>query len=96
MEILLEFLFELIFEGSIALGSEKKVPMPVRIIALLIVWTFFFGMGGILIYEAYQEYLAQNKSYMILGIIGALIVIGGIFIAYKMFKKKHEQENDTW
>lgn len=96
MEFLLELLFDIVFEGSIALGSEKKVPMPIRIIALLIVWTVIFGMGGLFVYEAYQEYLNHDNSYIILGAIGGFMIIGGIFIAYKMFKKKREQEKETW
>lgn len=45
MEILFEFLFQIILEGSIELGSEKTVPKPLRILAAFIVFTVFFGMG---------------------------------------------------
>ncbi len=32
MEFILELLFDIIVEGSFELGSEKKVPIPLRII----------------------------------------------------------------
>ena len=97
MEFILELLFDIIVEGSIELGSEKKVPMPLRIIALLVVWIIFFGMGGICIYESYEEYLAGAMigAWIALG-VGVFLIIGGIFIAYKMFKKKREHEEELW
>ena len=97
MEFVLELLFDIIVEGSIELGSEKKVPTPIRIIALIVVWTIFFGMGAVFIYESYQAYLDGAMSGAVLAfVIGGFMVIGGIFIAYKMFKKKREQENEAW
>ena len=91
MEFVLELLFDIIVEGSIELGSEKKIPMPLRILALLIVWTVFFGMGGVFIYEGYNSYIAGESqgTWLALG-MGIFMIIGGIFIAYKMFKKKKE------
>lgn len=93
MEFILELLFDIIVEGSIELGSEKKVPMPLRIAALLVVWTIFFGMGGVFIYEGYEAYIegAMPGAWMALG-FGIFMILGGIFIAYKMFRKKKERE----
>ena len=50
MEFLLELLFDIIVEGSIELGSQKAVPMPLRILAAFIVLVVFFGMGGMFVY----------------------------------------------
>ena len=93
MEFILELLFDIIVEGNIELGSEKKVPMPLRIIALLVVWIIFFGMGGIFIYESYEAYLtgAMSGAWLALG-VGVFLIIGGIFIAFKMFRKKKENK----
>lgn len=96
MEFVLELLFDIIVEGSFELGSEKKVPMPIRIIALLVLWTVFFGMGGVFIYEAYEAYIIHDNAYILLLAVGLFMIIGGIFIAYKMFKKKREHEEDSW
>lgn len=91
MEFLLELLFDIVVEGSIALGSEKKVPMPLRILALLVVWTIFFGMGGVFVYEGYQAYLCgANLGVGIVSIMGIFLIFGGVFIALKMFRKRKE------
>lgn len=34
MEFLLDFLFELVLEGSIEIGTSRKVPLALRILAL--------------------------------------------------------------
>lgn len=94
MEFVLELLFEIIVEGSIELGSEKKVPMPFRILALLVVWTIFFGMGGLFIYGAYEAYMIQDNTYILFLATGLFMVVGGIFIAYKMFRKKKENRQE--
>ena len=96
MEFIIELLFEIILEGTIAIGSEKKVPMPLRILCLLVEWTIFFGFGGFAVYAGYDALLENDTTgYFILG-VGILFIIGGIFIAYKMFKKKREKEDALW
>ena len=93
MEFLAELLVEIVLEGTIAIGSEKKVPMPLRILCLLIEWTLFFGLGGLFIYMGYESSLQNDtfSTFMLLG-VGLLMIIGGIFIAVKMFRKKKENE----
>ena len=92
MEFLFELLFEIIIEGSIELGSEKTVPMPIRILAAVIALAIFFGMGGLFIYMGYDEILGGDKTAAIaLFSVGALLVFGGIFVVVKMFRKKKEK-----
>lgn len=95
MEFVLELLFDIIVEGSFEIGKERRVPMPLRILALLVLWVIFFGMGGIFIYEGYEAYVAGAMlgAWMAFG-LGIFMIIGGIFIAYKMFKKKREHEDE--
>lgn len=89
MEFIVEFLFELILEGSIALGSEKTVPMPFRIIAALVLCVIFFGMGGFCIYTAYDGYVTHAApEVLIMFVLGAFMIGAGIAITYKMFRKK--------
>lgn len=91
MEFLIELLFDIIVEGSIALGSEKTVPMPLRVIAVIINLIVFFGMGGVFIYMGYESLLEQDQAACIgLSVVGVFMIVGGIFIVYKMFHKKKE------
>ena len=91
MEFLFELLFEIIIEGSIELGSEKTVPMPIRILAAVIALAIFFGMGGLFIYMGYDEILGGDKTAAIAFAVGALLIFGGIFVVVKMFRKKKEK-----
>lgn len=92
MEFLLELLFDIIVEGSIELGLEKTVPMPLRILAALIVFVVFFGMGGVFVYMGYEAMLVSNKGAGIAFAVGAFMVFGGIFVIFKMFQKKKEKK----
>ena len=92
MEFLIELLFEIVVEGSIELGSEKTVPIPLRILAAFIVLAVFFGMGGLVIYMGYDEILNGDKTAAIaLFVVGIFFMFGGMFIILKMFRKKKEK-----
>ena len=91
LEILLEFLFEIIVEGIIELGTKKKVPMPVRILAAGNLLAIFVGIGGMFMYMVYVSGLAGNAMAAIaFGGVGVFLMFGGIFIILKMFRKKKE------
>lgn len=86
MEILFEFLFQIILEGSIELGSEKTVPKPLRILAAFIVFTVFFGMGGVFVYTGYNAALANDRgAAIVLFVVGAFLLFGGMFAVLKIF-----------
>lgn len=93
MEFLAELLVEIVLEGTIAIGSEKKVPMPIRILCAFIEWIIFFGLGGLFIYMGYESKLQNDtvSAFMLLG-VGLLMIVGGIFIAVKMLRKKKENK----
>lgn len=97
MEFLLELLFDIILEGSFELGSSKKVPMPLRILCLLVELTIFFGFGGVLVYIGYEAILENDTvAAVALFAVGGALIIGGIYIAYKIFRKKKEnKEKET-
>ena len=88
MEFLLELLLEIIMEGSIELGSAKSVPMPIRILAAVIVFSVFFGMGGVLVYMGCDAAQAGDPGAAVaLILVGAALLLGGIFVIVKMFRK---------
>lgn len=95
MEFIFDLLFDIIVEGSIEIGSIKKVPMPIRIIALLVVLTIFFGLGSIIIFEGYNAYISGSMliACIFFG-LGASCIISGIFEAIKMFRKKKNRTEE--
>ena len=94
MDYIIEFIFEVLLEGSYEIGSEKSIPMPIRIICLLIVLIAFGGLGCIMIYPGYELILQNDIIPGTMSIvIGFILIICGIFVAVKMFrKKKHRRE----
>ena len=55
MEIILEILFELIVEGSIGAVGDKKIPVPIRILAAVFLLLLFGAVVGALIYIGISE-----------------------------------------
>ena len=89
MEFLLELLFDITIEGSIELGSEKKVPLPIRILAVLIVLAVFFGMGLLFIHMGYDAIMrGDNAAAVVFFGVGVFLIFGGMYIIFKMFRKK--------
>ena len=48
MELVFEFLFDLIIEGGMELSKSKKVPLPIWIILGVILVAFFVGVIGLI------------------------------------------------
>jgi len=55
MEIILEILFELIVEGSIGAVGDKKIPVPIRILAAVFLLLLFGAVVGAFIYIGISE-----------------------------------------
>lgn len=94
MEFIVELLVEIVLEGTIAIGSEKKVPMPIRILCAFVEWIIFFGFGGLLVYMGYESIIQDDTVSAAFSFgIGVLMIFGGVFIAVKMFRKRKENKN---
>lgn len=93
MEFILELIFDIIIEGSIELGSARKVPMPLRILALLVVLVFFGGLAVILIMVGYDAMVSGQVAVAILLYAVAVLLIGGVvYQTRKMFRARDEEE----
>lgn len=94
MEFLLDLLFDIILEGSIEIGSEKKVPLFLRILVGGIVLAIFLGLSGMLIYAGYEMLLMDSKVGAIIFFgVGVFLMLGGTLLIRKMFYKKKENSN---
>ncbi len=47
MELILEFIFELIFEGSVEISANKKISKCIRYPLIAIIATFYLGLIGL-------------------------------------------------
>lgn len=44
MDVLFEFIFEIIFEGTFELAKSRRVPLPLRILAAVIIIALYGGV----------------------------------------------------
>ena len=84
MEVILEFLFELIVEGSLEASSDKKIPLPLRIIAGIVLIGIYGSLIGFCIFSGIHD---RNWIVLVLGIIILVITILGARAVY--LKHKH-------
>ena len=79
MEILLEIIYEIIFEGLIYIGTRRNVPMVFRILCALLVISFYFGIVGVMLYIGLRE-----NNFVVMFLALALFVIIGL-AAYRKY-----------
>ena len=71
MDILFEFLFELVFEGMMETAKSKKVPMVIRIIAGVLVSAFFLAVIGVIVLIGILSF-KDNKPFSVIMFIWLL------------------------
>ena len=81
MELILEILFELIFEGSISAVGDKKVPLVLRILAGIVI---FVVMGGAIALCLFVG--IEGKNWIIL-VVGVILLVATVFLLFKAFRK---------
>ena len=86
LDLLFEILFELIFEGCIAVAEEKKVPLPLRILCAAFLVVVYAGFVGILLYIA-----IVNRSVLMGIIVAALGILLLFAFIYKFAKIKKKR-----
>lgn len=76
MEIIFEILFEIIVDGSLNTVSDKKIPLPLRILAAIVLLIVYGGLVYLCLFWG-----IHNKSFilMIVG-LGLLIFFSLAFI----------------
>jgi len=69
MELILDVLFDLIFEGSVSAVGDKKVSLVIRILAGLFLFVVFGGIIGICLFIGITE---SNWFILAAGVIVAV------------------------
>ena len=88
MEFIIELLFEIIIEGSLELGTHHKVPMPLRILALLLFLSIYGLLIGGIIMIGYSSARDGDKGVAgMMYLIAALLTIVIIYVIRKKFKE---------
>lgn len=83
MDLLIEFIGEILTEGSIELIKSKKVPLFIRIMLLLIFSSGYLALVGLIFFAAIKN---QILGFIILSLLGILLLILYIIWIYKLIK----------
>lgn len=91
MEFILELIFEIIVEGSFELGTSKKVPWFLRILALLVFVAIYGGLVGIFALIALNCWRDGNlvAALLVLALDAAFVVL-----LVHMIRKKIRENSD--
>lgn len=91
MEFLLEFLFDLVLEGSIEIGMSRKVPLPFRILALTLLVLVYGAFIVLLVIVAVTMWQEGSTVGSILVI--CIDVIFAVMVVLAVRKKYRERRN---
>ncbi len=73
MELLFEFIFELVFEGSIEVSKNRKIPKYIRYPLIVIISLFFIMVIGLIFWGGI---LALKENL----IVGIFLILLGLFM----------------
>lgn len=93
MDILFEFLFELVFEGMMETAKSKKVPMVIRIIAGVLVSAFLLAVIGVIVLVGILSF-KDNKPFSVIMFILAIIFTIALILKIVKYIKKKGQLNE--
>lgn len=95
MEFILEILFELILEGSIEFGGDKKVPLIVRIILMSIFGLIYAGLIGIIAMVGISAWERDSvaTSIFIFVLDGLFVVLVGFVVRTKFVESKKRKRD---
>ncbi len=82
MELIIEFIFELIFEGSIEISKSNKIPKWIRYPLIVIIALFFIAIIGTILLGG----VLSLKENIFIGIF--LILVGLFMLIMSILKFK--------
>lgn len=87
MEFILELIFDIILEGSLKIGTSRKVPVGCRIVAVAVLAFVYIGLVVLLITFAVDLWKeGRNAAAVIVGIIDIFVSVLIICVVRKNIK----------
>lgn len=87
MDLLFEFISELILETAIEGTKSKKVPKWIRYILGSLILAFYFLLFGLIIYVAIMNWEENKELALFLIFISSFLLLFLILDAIKVYKK---------
>lgn len=93
LEFILDFILEILFEGTVYLfETKRRVPLPIRIFAGVICAILYIGFGGIClgagVLALVDKEIAPGIIFVVLGLF---IFIGGFREMRKGMRRRNEE-----
>ncbi|MDE6852631.1 MAG: hypothetical protein K2J67_09125 [Lachnospiraceae bacterium] len=93
MEFLFELLFEIIIEGTLDIGTSKKIPLIFRVLALVVFLGVYIGITGLLLIYGVDALRTNDLFGGSLCVLTAIIVVFGcIYMTVKKLRKSQVVE----
>lgn len=92
MDFIIEFILELILEGTIEIGTSRKVSKFIRYPLLALIILFYIAFNFLFIYIGIKILKDNMIGGVIIILIGILLILTTIYAFYKKLKEK---ENET-
>lgn len=94
LEFLFEFIFEIIIEGSLELGTDRKIPWPLRIFALLIFLGIYGGLTALFAYIGAGCWRRGDlAAAIVVWILDAFFAALIVYLIRKKFKEKRDDKD---
>ena len=90
IEFFVELFLDIVLEGSMELGADKKMPKWLRIVAFMVLLIVFGGIVGLFLYIAYE---ALQEGDTVASIVGFCIAIGVVTFFVWGFVAKYREVN---
>lgn len=87
MDILIEFVFDLVFGVTIEASKSSKVPKPIRYILIIFLALFYLAVFGLMAFMG----ISICKDNLIGGLIILLFTLGLLILSIYKFKKEYNK-----
>lgn len=95
MDVIFEFLFEIIFEGVIELAKSRRIPLPFRILAAVIIIALYGGIIFLIVWAGigcfYSTDINGGKTLGVLLFIVAAGLTGAVIWQFIKVLRRHDK-----
>lgn len=92
MELIFEFIFELLFEGSISLSKNKKVPKTIRYLLIMLLLLFCICIIGFIFFISILVLKENIFAGIFIILFGIILLISMFFKFKKLYFKKYDND----
>lgn len=95
MDVIFEFLFEIIFEGVIELAKSRRIPLPLRILAAVIIIALYGGIIFLIVWAGIGCFNSTDinggKTLGVLLFIAAAGLTGAVIWQFIKVLRRHDK-----